>query len=81
MSNVSTGTSNSFFFSVGNLQAHFSVYATRETGRPWGVFTTDTEVSPELGPSSGDTILVQESKVSNHGGPWDWLVCGSAASA
>ena len=60
---------------MDNLQAHFSVYATPKTGKPWGAFTTDAEVPPELGPSydeAGDSILVQESKVSyHHGGPWD----------
>jgi hypothetical protein len=63
---------------MGNLQAHFSVYATPKIGKPWGAFTTDTEVPPELGPSydeAGDTILVQESKVScSHGGPWDTVL-------
>ena len=60
-----------------NLQAHFSVYATPKIGKPWGAFTTDTEVSREHGPSydeAGDT-LVQESKVSNnHGGVWDTVL-------
>ena len=63
---------------MDNLQAHFSVYATPKNGKPWGAFTTDTEVPPELGPSyeveSGDSVLVQESKVSNHGGPWDTVL-------
>lgn len=59
------------------FQVHFSVYATPKIGKPWGTFTTDTEVSPELGPSyddAGDTIPVQESKVSSHGGPWDTVL-------
>lgn len=57
-----------------NIQAHFSVYATPKVGKPWGAFTTDTEVPPELGPSydeASDAILIQESKVSSHGGLWD----------
>jgi hypothetical protein len=75
VSNVSASKLNFlFYFFMGNLQAHFSVYATPKNGKPWGAFTTDTEVPPELGPSydeAGDTILIQDSKVSNHGGPWD----------
>ena len=65
---------------MGNLQAHFSVYATPKIGKPWGAFTTDTEVPQELGPSyddddeASDTTLVQESKVSNHGGFWDTVL-------
>lgn len=60
------------------FQVHFSVYATLKNGKPWGAFTTDTEVPPELGPSyseAGDSIIpVQGCKVSNHGGPWDAVV-------
>ena len=64
---------------MGNLQAHFSVYATPQNGKPWGAFTTDTDVPQELGPSydedeASDTSLVQESKVSDHGRPWDTVL-------
>jgi hypothetical protein len=57
-------------------QVHFSVYTTPKIGKPWGAFTTDTEVSPELGPSYDDAsdTIVQESKVSCHGGPWDTVL-------
>ena len=61
---------------MGNLQAHFSVYATPKNGKPWGAFTTDKEVPRELGPSweeASDT-LVQESKVSDHGGVWNTVL-------
>ena len=65
-------------FKMGNLQVHFNVYATPKIGRPWGVFTTDTEVPQKLGPSyddeANDTSLVQESKVSNHGRPWNTVL-------
>jgi hypothetical protein len=62
-----------------DVQAHFNVYSTPKIGKPWGAFTTDREIPPELGPSydegdSGDSYLVQESKVSNHGGPWDTVI-------
>jgi hypothetical protein len=63
---------------MSNLfQVHFSVYATPKFGKPWGAFTTDTEVPRELGPlydEGGDTIPVQDSKVSNHGGLWDTVL-------
>jgi abelson tyrosine-protein kinase 1 len=58
---------------MGNLQIHFNVYAAPEIGKPWGAFTTDT-VAPELDAlydEVGCTIPVQDSKVSNHGNPWD----------
>jgi abelson tyrosine-protein kinase 1 len=61
------------------FQVHFSVYTTPKIGKPWGAFTTDTQVSREHGPSydeSGDTNPVQESKVSSHGGPWDTVLVG-----
>jgi len=57
--------------------AHFSVYATPKNGKPWGAFTTDTEVPEELGPSydeSTDIVPVQSIKVSNHGEPWDTVL-------
>ncbi|KAG5637075.1 hypothetical protein H0H81_005845 [Sphagnurus paluster] len=47
-------------------------------GKPWGTFTTDTEVPSELGgpcydePVPGNSI--SSSKVSNHGGPWDTVL-------
>jgi hypothetical protein len=63
------------------LQAHFSVYATPKIGKPWGAFTTGTEVPSELGPSydddneASDSSLVQESKVSSsHGRLWDTVL-------
>lgn len=65
---------------VSNLsifQAHFSVYATPKNGRPWGMFTIDTKVPRELGPSydePGDILPVQSSKVSNHGGAWNTVL-------
>ena len=59
---------------MGNQQVHFNVYATPKIGKPWGVFTTDTEVATdELRVSYDediDTIPVQDGKVSSHGGPW-----------
>jgi hypothetical protein len=66
-------------FLIDNLQAHFSVYATPKNGKPWGAFTIDREVPRELGPSydedePSDTSLVQDSKVSNHGGLWDTVL-------
>ena len=73
VSNVFTSNAKHLFL-IDDLQAHFSVYATPKAGNPWGAFTTDTEVPPELGPSydeASDSVLDQESKVSSYGGPWD----------
>lgn len=51
-----------------NGQAHFNVFSDRESGRPWGTFTTDTEYpSDEGGPSYIEEIprkAVFASKVS-----------------
>ncbi|KAF8805001.1 hypothetical protein BYT27DRAFT_7193708 [Phlegmacium glaucopus] len=56
--------------------AHFSVYAAPVNGKPWGTFTTDKQVLPELGPSydERDIISVQEIKVSPHGGLWNTVL-------
>ena len=64
---------------MDNLQAHFSVYATPKNGQPWGAFTTDKDVPQALGPSyeedeASDTSLVQDSKVSDHGRPWETVL-------
>ncbi|KAG2139843.1 uncharacterized protein EDB93DRAFT_1241944 [Suillus bovinus] len=68
-----------------NGQAHFNVFSDRQSGRPWGTFTTDTEYpSDEGGPSYIEEIprkAVFASKVSPvrlNGGSddkdWDTLV-------
>ncbi|KAG2099294.1 uncharacterized protein F5147DRAFT_747297 [Suillus discolor] len=68
-----------------NGQAHFNVFSDRQSGRPWGTFTTDTEYpSDEGGPSYIEEIprkAVFASKVSpvrlNAGSndkDWDTLV-------
>ncbi|KAG1737996.1 hypothetical protein EDB19DRAFT_1715645 [Suillus lakei] len=68
-----------------NGQAHFNVFSDRESGRPWGTFTTDTEYpSDEGGPSYIEEIprkAVFASKVSpvrmnarSNDKDWDTLV-------
>lgn len=51
-----------------NGQAHFNIFSDRESGRPWGTFTTDAEYpSDERGPSYIEEIprkAVFASKVS-----------------
>ncbi|GLB45720.1 putative protein tyrosine kinase [Lyophyllum shimeji] len=59
-------------------QAHFNVFSHPRTGQPWGTFTTDTAVPPELGGPSYDEPLPENPlstcKVSNTGGPWDTVL-------
>lgn len=52
------------------------MYANPKIGQPWGTFTTDTEVSHDLGPSydlddSAEIPRLSASKVSIQGDPWD----------
>ncbi|CAA7263929.1 unnamed protein product [Cyclocybe aegerita] len=56
--------------------AHFNVYSNPHPRQPWGLFTTDTDISRELGPSyesedSSEPARRSASKVSNYGGQWD----------
>ncbi|KAF9462806.1 hypothetical protein BDZ94DRAFT_1260375 [Collybia nuda] len=59
-------------------QVHFNVFSSPKSNKPWGMFTTDTEVPPELGgpsydePTSGNSLSA--SKVSDSGGPWDTVL-------
>ncbi|KAF8060214.1 hypothetical protein FPV67DRAFT_1513824 [Lyophyllum atratum] len=59
-------------------QAHFNVFSSPRTGQPWGTFTTDTEVPPELGGPSYDEPIPDNTlstcKASNTGGPWDTVL-------
>ncbi|KAG6819733.1 hypothetical protein H0H93_009207 [Arthromyces matolae] len=59
-------------------QAHFNVFSSAQNGLPWGTFTTDTEVPPELGgPSYLEPVpghALSSSKVSKVGGNWDTVL-------
>ncbi|KAF9255884.1 hypothetical protein L218DRAFT_911907 [Marasmius fiardii PR-910] len=58
-------------------QVHFNVYASTRSKQPWGSFTTDTAVAPELGPIYDEpvsTTPVNNSKVSNAGGEWQTVL-------
>ncbi|KAG7086098.1 hypothetical protein E1B28_003613 [Marasmius oreades] len=58
-------------------QVHFNVYASTRSKQPWGSFTTDTAVRPELGPTYDEpvsTTPVNNSKVSNAGGEWQTVL-------
>ncbi|KAG6827855.1 hypothetical protein H0H92_010245 [Tricholoma furcatifolium] len=59
-------------------QAHFNVFSSPRNGHPWGMFTTDTEIPPELrGPSYDEPVsghTVSSSKVSRNGRTWDTLL-------
>ncbi|KAG6889171.1 hypothetical protein C0992_006218 [Termitomyces sp. T32_za158] len=56
-------------------QAHFNVFTPPRNGQPWGTFTTDTEVPPEMGNSSYDEPMpgraISSSKVSKVGLNWE----------
>ncbi|RDB18261.1 Dual specificity protein kinase splA [Hypsizygus marmoreus] len=57
-------------------QAHFNVFSAPRVGRPWGSFTTDTEVPPELGgpsydePVPGNPLSACKVSSTSNGGPW-----------
>jgi len=58
-------------------QAHFNIYLTQRAGQPWGLFTTDTKVPPDVaGPSYDEEIgeVQCASKVSVSGGVWDTVI-------
>ncbi|KAG6855823.1 hypothetical protein H0H87_010489 [Tephrocybe sp. NHM501043] len=57
-------------------QAHFNVFSSPRNGQPWGTFTTDTEVPPELGGPSYDEPrpghALSASKVAKTGNRRNW---------
>lgn len=56
--------------------AHFNAFASPKNGRPWGIFTTDSEYEG-AGPSidaPAESSRQSASKVSTHGGPWDTVL-------
>ncbi|KAG6864758.1 hypothetical protein C0991_007317 [Blastosporella zonata] len=57
-------------------QAHFNVFSSPRNGQPWGTFTTDTDVPPELGGPSYDEPVpghaLSASKVSKNGSGRSW---------
>lgn len=60
------------------LQLHFNVYAAPKNGQPWGLFTTDTHVSPKVGgPIYNESYTVtpsSASRISNARDGWDSVV-------
>ncbi|KAG6898186.1 hypothetical protein C0993_007043 [Termitomyces sp. T159_Od127] len=59
-------------------QAHFNVFSSPRNGAPWGTFTTDTEVPPEMGGPSYDEPVpghaISSSKVSKVGPNWETVL-------
>ena len=56
-------------------QAHFNVFQSAKSGQPWGMFTTDTELSNVEGPNYHEEALgnpLSASKISRVGVSKRW---------